>query len=405
MHPVLFVIPLPAWSLPLGPVLILTALVGLAVAELGRRTRAKDLMVVGGAAFFILGILAVRLWGTRTALEAMPIYSFGAFLCLALLAGWFLAMRLALRAAIPRDIVAGAYLASAASGLVGARVLYVLTNLRDFDSLADSLAFRSGGLVFDGAVLGGVLGAFGFLRGRGVPFAVFADVAAPSLCAGAAIGRIGCYLAGCDYGVPLSATAPRWAARLGTFPRWPDDVAGPSAGSPAWLDHVLTRGLALDAKASLPVHPTQLYEAVALAALLVALLRLFERRRFAGEVFGAFVMTYGALRFLLETLRDDPERRLFGPEGSPRVLWAAGSLVLAVCFIAGPARSIRVPSRRAVASALALSVPFAVSVAAAGRGGTIALSTSQWIALGSLVAFVPLWRRLEARSPLERPAV
>jgi hypothetical protein len=152
----------------------------------------------------------------------------------------------------------------------------------------------------------------------------------------------------------------------------------------------------------LPVHPTQLYEAAALAVLVAVLLRLLQRRRFLGEVFGAFVMTYSAVRFLIETLRDDPERRLLGPEGSPRVLWALGCLVLAVCFIAGPARSIRVASHRAAASVLALIVPFAVSVAAAGRAGTIALSTSQWIALASFVAFVPLWRRLEARPLLAR---
>jgi hypothetical protein len=108
-------------------------------------------------------------------------------------------------------------------------------------------------------------------------------------------------------------------------------------------------------------------------------------------------MSYSAVRFLIETLRDDPERRLLGPEGSPRVLWALGCLVLSVCFIVGPARSIRVASRRTVATVLALTVPIAVSVAAAGRGGTIALSTSQWIALASFMAFVPLWRKLEAR--------
>jgi phosphatidylglycerol:prolipoprotein diacylglycerol transferase len=396
VHPVLFVIPLPAWSLPLGPVLLLAALAGLVVAALGRRSRATALVVVGGASFVVLCFLAVRVWGTRTALEPMPIYSFGAFLCLALLAAWFLAMHLSVRAAIPRDIVAGAYFATAVAGLVGARLLYVLTNLGDFHSVGEALAFRSGGLVFYGAVGGGVLGAFGFLRGRGVPFAAFADIAAPSVCAGATLGRIGCYLAGCDYGVPLSASAPRWAARIGTFPRWPDAVAGPAAGSPAWLDHVVARGLPLDSQASLPVHPTQLYEAAALAVLVVILLRVLRRRRFLGEVFAAFVMTYSAVRFLIETLRDDPERRLLGPEGSPRVLWALGCLVLAGCFIAGPARSIRVASHRTAACLLALAVPFAVSVAAAGRGGPIALSTSQWIALASFVVFVPVWRKLEA---------
>lgn len=396
MHPVLFVIPLPAWGLPLGPILLLAAFAGFVTAFAGRRLKATDLLVTGAVCGALASFFAVRLWGTVAVLEPMPIYSFGAFLCLALAAGWMLSMRLAARAGIPRDLVAGGYFATAIAGLVGARLLYVLTNLSDFHSLEEALAFRSGGLVFYGAVIGGTLGAFGFLRGRGVAFAAFADVAAPAVAAGAALGRIGCYLAGCDYGVPLSPSAPRWFARIGTFPRWLDDVAGPAAGAPAWLDHVLTRGLSPDSRASLPVHPTQLYDAAALSALLYLLLRLFQRRRFPGEVFAAFVMTYSAMRFLMETLRDDPERRLFGPEGSPRVLWALGALVLAICFTLGPARSIQVPARRAAARVLALIVPLAVVIAAGGRGGTVALSTSQWIALAAFAGFVPLWRRLEA---------
>lgn len=399
VHPVLFVIPLPAWTLPLGPVLLAAALVGAAVAVAGRRSRAPDLVAVGGAACVVAAALALRLWGERSAFAPMPIYSFGAFLCIALATGWLVAMRLSVRAGIPQDIVAGAFFASATAGFLGARLLYVFTNLHDFHSLEDVLAFRSGGLVFYGAVVGGAMGAWAFLRGRGVSFPAFADVAAPALAAGAAFGRVGCYLAGCDYGVPLSPGAPRWLARAGAFPRWPDGVAGPAAGSPAWLDHVLTRGLPWDARESLPVHPTQLYESIGLLGLVFGLLRLFGRRRFHGEVFATFVMTYSALRFLLETLRDDPERRLFGPEGSPRLLWALGALLLSVSFVLGPARSIRVASRRAAASAFAFVVPPAVAVAASGRGGSVALSTSQWIALASFVAFVPLWRRLE-RQPV-----
>jgi phosphatidylglycerol:prolipoprotein diacylglycerol transferase len=369
------------------------------VAVLGRRSKAQDLVIVGAASAAVCLMIAIRGWGQRATLAPMPIYSFGAMLTMGLVFGWLLADRIAKLEGISRDVIAGTYFATGIAGLVGARLLYVLTNLGDFHSVEEALAFNSGGLVFYGAVLGGGAGAWLFLRGKGVPLLAWLDIAATSVCAGAVLGRVGCYLAGCDYGVPLGKGAPGWLARIGTFPRWPDEVAGPTAGSPAWIDHVLRRGLPLDSKASLPVHPTQLYESLALAALLAGLLALRRSRRFRGEVFVAFIMGYGAIRFLIETLRDDPERRLFGPEGSPRVIWAVGALVFAVGFFVGPSRSIRSPVRRTTARAAAFVAPFAVSLLASGRLGTIALSTSQWIALASFVAFVPFGRKLDREAP------
>jgi phosphatidylglycerol:prolipoprotein diacylglycerol transferase len=403
VHPVLFEIPMPSWPVPLGPALLACALVALAVAAHGKRSSAKDLVAIGLLGALVAGFLAVRLWGEHAVLGAIPIYSFGAMLCAALITGWVIATRLARREHLSHDVITGAYLATGVGGFLGARLLYVLTNLSDFHSLEGALAFRSGGLVFYGAVLGGWAASLWYLRGKSVPFVVWADIAAPSVAAGAFLGRIGCYLAGCDYGVPLGASAPRWLARVGTFPRWPDDVAGPGAGSPAWVDHVLTRGLALDSRASLPVHPTQLYESFALGLLVLLLLVSFGRRHFRGQIFLTFVMGYGAVRFLIETLRDDPERRLFGPAGAPRFVWAFGALLLAVGFAVGPSRSIASPSQRLVARAAAFTVPVLVAVLAWGKAAPIALSTSQWIAVLTSLALVPLWRRL-SKSPAVGPA-
>ena len=84
----------------------------------------------------------------------------------------------------------------------------------------------------------------------------------PALALGTVLTRIGCYLYGCDFGTPLGACAPGWLKALGTFPRWHHDDLH-VYGSPAWLHHVDRYGLARDSSASLPVHPTQLYEALA----------------------------------------------------------------------------------------------------------------------------------------------
>lgn len=397
VHPVLLQIPLPAWTIPLGPGLAVLALLGLVVAGLGARARSWDLVMVGAGGGIASLLGAVRFRGQTVTLGPMPLYGFGVLLCAALLAGWVLTQRLAVRDGLSREVIARCYFTTAVSGLVGARVLYILTNLGDFHTLADVLAFRSGGLVFYGGALGGFVGSLISLRGSGVPWLAWADVGAPCLAMGSMLGRIGCYLAGCDYGVPLGPNAPRFLVRLGTFPHWPDGVAGPFAGSPAWVDQVLYRNLPADSAASLPVHPTQLYESALAGALFASLWLLLPRRRFQGEVFLAFVAGYGALRFLLETVRDDPERGLYGPFGPAAVLWSLGFLVLTASFIAGASRAIEPMSARALSRVAAVAVTLALylGLRSAHRADT-AFSTSQWIAMLTSVAAAVAWQRFES---------
>jgi phosphatidylglycerol:prolipoprotein diacylglycerol transferase len=204
-------------------------------------------------------------------------------------------------------------LGSIVAGFLGARLLYVLTNVKDFHSVGEAFAFQAGGLTFYGAFGAGVFGSYWVLRKRDLSWLAFADAAAPGLALSSTIGRIGCYLAGCDYGTPLRPHAPHWLERLGTFPKWPDEVAGAAAGSPAWVDHVLNHGLSLSTKASLPVHPVELYEAAASLAVFAGLIASRRARRFRGQTFIALVLAYGATRLFLETVRGDPERGILGP--------------------------------------------------------------------------------------------
>ncbi|HYQ26316.1 MAG TPA: prolipoprotein diacylglyceryl transferase family protein, partial [Polyangiaceae bacterium] len=307
MHPILFKIPLPHWSLPLGRTLFVLAGCGLLLALFGQRRRALDLLVIGllAMASGLVGGLLFR--GQHYALESLPIYSYGAMLCASIVVGWFLTLELGVRSGMPRELLANCYFVTAIAALVGSRVLYVLTNLQEFHSVWDALALRRGGLVAYGGFLGGFLGSWGYLRRRGMALLPWADVAVPSLASGLLLTRIGCYLFGCDFGKPLASAAPAWLKRWGSFPRWPSDVLE-GAGSPAWLQHVDQRGLSVSSPTSLPVHPTQLYESLLGGVLLLLLWRLGKKRRFAGEPFFAFTFGYGYARFWLELWRDDLER-------------------------------------------------------------------------------------------------
>jgi phosphatidylglycerol---prolipoprotein diacylglyceryl transferase len=335
VHPVLLEIPLPRWNVPLAPWLVVLSLCALAVCVLGKRARSRDLFWVGlvGCALSLVASILHR--GERAEIGPFAVYSFGALLSCAMLAGWASTLRLSRIEGLPVRATMNACLAATVAGFFGARLLYVLTNLKDFRTWSEILAFQNGGLTFYGGAVAGAFGSLWILRRYRVPFLAWADAAAPGIALSTCIGRVGCYLAGCDYGTPLSAKAPAWVKRLGTFPRWADDIAGPAAGSPAWVEHVLSGRIPLTAKASLPVHPTELYEATAALLLFTGLIALRPLRRFRGQSFVALVLGYGITRFVLEGFRGDPERGSWGPLSVSQ--WMA--LVFAIPLVVAARRS------------------------------------------------------------------
>src|SRR6185436_20397016 len=99
--------------------------------------------------------------------------------------------------------------------IVGSRLLYILTNLGEFQSLSKWFEIRSGGLVAYGGFIGGFLGSWAYLRWKKIPLLPWADLVAPVLGTGLMFTRIGCYLYGCDYGRLLPDDAPGWLKKLG----------------------------------------------------------------------------------------------------------------------------------------------------------------------------------------------
>ncbi len=281
----------------------------------------KALQVIKG---FARGLIWKSPW------ESLPIYSYGVMLGLSLVVGWYVVLGLTDRQGLPRDKMADCYVFTAFMAVVGARVLYFLTNLDEFSSPLQILQLRSGGLVAYGGFLGGLLGSVIYLYRNGFSLWKWADAAVPALGSGLMITRLGCYMYGCDFGQPLSPRAPAWLKFLGTFPHWHD-----GHGAPAWQQHVrlgfrasrevCERGyhgifnaadglchIAPTAEHSVPVHPTQLYESLVGLGVFATLLFIWRRRQWEGQVFLAFWIVYGIGRFLLEIIRDDAERGTVG---------------------------------------------------------------------------------------------
>lgn len=248
---------------------------------------------------------------------AIPIYSYGVMLGLSLILAWYFIMYWgSKKEELDKELMANAFIVTAIVAILGARLLYVFTNLDRFDSIGEWFAFRSGGLVAYGGFLGGFVGSYVYMRRKGVPILAWADIVAPTLGVGLVFTRIGCYLYGCDFGAPLGDHAPGWLESLGTFPRW--DYAtdgGPQllcdqtiSGSPAWSYHVAQYDLPATAEASMAVHPTQLYESLAGAALFGLGMLVWRNRAFRGQVILVLAGGYAVWRFFIEYMRDDPQR-------------------------------------------------------------------------------------------------
>jgi phosphatidylglycerol---prolipoprotein diacylglyceryl transferase len=142
----------------------------------------------------------------------------------------------------------------------------------------------SGGTYY-GGFLTAVVVIILYARHFGMRFLPLADVYAAPLALGHAIGRLGCFAAGCCYGKPTSLP---W----GVIFR--DPYTQELVGTPLGI----------------PLHPTQLYEAGAEFLVFGFLVFLGRRQRFTGEIFAAYVVLYGLARGTIEFFRGDPDRTL-----------------------------------------------------------------------------------------------
>jgi prolipoprotein diacylglyceryl transferase len=254
----------------------------------------------------------------------VPIYAYGVMLGTSLVVGWFIAMSLAKQDGIDQQEAGTIYMWTAVWSIIGSRLLYVVTNLSEFNSITQVVMVNRGGLVAYGGMIGGFLASVYCCRKRRIPLLQWADVAAPSVVLGTAITRVGCLLFGCDFGA--RSTLP-WAIR---FPQ----------GSPAWHRHTELYGLSRDALQSYPVHPTQVYESLVGLFLFALLMLIRKYRKFSGQVFLGWVLGYGILRPLIEVVRDDDQRGNVGALSTSQFIGIV-SVVLGVALLVALLRKYR----------------------------------------------------------------
>ena len=203
--------------------------------------------------------------------------SFGVMVAIGALVGLWVFRRELVRGGLPESATDAA-VAGVLGGLAGAKLLWTLEHAGEAPLM--SLLLSRGGMSWFGGLIGGLGAGLWVMWRRRLPIVATLAAATPALAVGHAIGRIGCFLVGDDYGRPSDLP---WAV---AFPQGlpPTDV---------------------------PVHPTQLYEMAALAIVAWVLVRWRRRGIPDSVVLGRYLVLAGTIRFALEFIRVNV--RVLGP--------------------------------------------------------------------------------------------
>lgn len=240
-------------------------------------------------------------WNPMPYLGPIPINWYGLTMALGFLVGGYLVRRNAPRYDVPREKIESLMVWIIAGTIVGARVYFLVQN--DFGAYLQEpwrmFAVWEGGLAFFGGLIGATLAAFLFTLKENLSFARVADLFAPFIPIGAAIGRTTCGLAGMDYGTPTNLP-------------WGVVYTNPNSYAP--IDGIAR-------------HPVQFYELF--GDLIIAGILLKLRGRLPdGALFLMYLILFSVLRFFLFFVRGNVDPVAFGLKNAQ--LTAAAILAVGV---------------------------------------------------------------------------
>lgn len=233
------------------------------------------------------------------------ITSFGLMMFLSFVTAAWITGRQLERYGLSRELAWDLLAWVAVGGILGAKVYYLALHWEALVANPMQEILSRGGLVWYGGLIGGVLAYYMQLRNRKLPMATMFDATAPALALSYAVGRMGCFLVGDDYGLPTDA----WYG-----------IAFPDGAPPSTAGYLRSVGADIPPdvpnSAILAVHPTQLYE-VALALVMFAILWHAGRGGWnwklrTGQLFASYMMLYAVERFVIEFVRAKSDRIVLG---------------------------------------------------------------------------------------------
>ena len=205
----------------------------------------------------------------------LKIYSWGFMVAIAFIVATILTAKEAKRKNISPEKIYSLVTYIIIGAIIGSRIAYLLFNPTN---ILDIFKFWEGGLSFHGGFIGGLLFGFFYIKKNKLNFWEITDICTPSIPLAQAIGRIGCFLRGCCYGV---ATTLPWGIN--------------------YLKEVR--------------HPTQLYSSLALLIIFIFLSKQKYKKSFNGALSLTYIIIYSIFRFFIEFIRVEP-RVLLGLTGA-----------------------------------------------------------------------------------------
>jgi len=217
--------------------------------------------------------------------EPITIYSYGAMIVLAFFVSTYLAQLKAKKSGLSPDLIINLSLLILFAGIIGARLLYIAINIRDYiENPLEVLMLWHGGLAYYGGAIAALTAGIIYIKRKKISVFVIGDIIAPYAALGQAIGRIGCFLNGCCYGKPMVSGA---------------------------------------------LYPTQIYSSISLFFLFLFLIFLQKRKLAAGTVLISYGLFYSVGRFMMEFLRGDNTVFILGMTFSQFV----GAVIFFICAI------------------------------------------------------------------------
>ncbi|CUS96933.1 prolipoprotein diacylglyceryl transferase [Candidatus Kryptobacter tengchongensis] len=269
----------------------------------------------------------------------IPVYSYGLMMAIAFLVADYLLGREFKRLKLNVNYANEMVVLALVSGIVGAKILYLIENLKDFLASPLEMLFSAGGLTWYGGFILAFIILFVYAKRKKLPILKVLDAVAPALALGYGIGRIGCHLSGDgDYGIPTSlpwgtiyangTLKPTYALR-DYFERFPElaekygywDKASKIVGEDKF-------GVITEFDTFIKLHPTPIYEFLIMVLIFTFLWIYRKRIKYSGELFGIYLIFSSMERFFIEFIRINPPL-IFG--------LSEAQLISIVIFIAGVA--------------------------------------------------------------------
>jgi phosphatidylglycerol:prolipoprotein diacylglycerol transferase len=217
------------------------------------------------------------------------LHTYGVLVAAAFLVGLWMSSRLARQAGLNAESVTNLGIYCALAGIAGAKLMMFVVDMPyylEHPAQIFTLATLQAGGVFYGGLIAALIVAWWYLRKTRLPALKTADVFAPAIALGHGIGRIGCFTAGCCWGVACDRP---WAV---TFT------------NPVAHDLV---GVPLD----IPLHPTQIYEAAAEFIIFAILYWRVRKPHAPGAIISLYLMLYSTVRFIVEFFRFHEQGEIF----------------------------------------------------------------------------------------------